>query len=268
MTLQPDVPVERLVDGPQPALAAALGLAAVEYRFRTTSTMDVAHGLAEQGAPSGTLVIASVQEAGRGRGGKIWASEADAGLWCTLVERPSDPRALDVLAVRVGLTLAAALTPFVRDAIQLKWPNDLLVSGGKLVGILIEVRWRDGHPEWVAIGVGINRRVPAGFPSAAHVRPGVTREVLLHAVIPALRSAAAHRGLLNGDERAAWDARDCWRGHRMVGPVAGVVQGIAADGAVLIADDSGVVHPVRSGSLVPADGDVPGRSAGPDMAFR
>jgi hypothetical protein len=96
----------------------------------------------------------------------------------------------------------------------------------------------------------------------------VTREVLLHAVIPALRSAAAHRGLLNGDERAAWDARDGWRGHRMVGPVAGVVQGIAADGAVLIADDTGVVHPVRSGSLVPADGNVFGRSADLDAAGR
>jgi hypothetical protein len=54
----------------------------------------------------------------------------------------------------------------------------------------------------------------------------------------------------------------------MVGPVAGVVQGIAADGAVLIADDSGVVHPVRSGSLVPADGNVFGRSADLDAAGR
>jgi BirA family biotin operon repressor/biotin-[acetyl-CoA-carboxylase] ligase len=241
-------------DGSQPALAAHLGLAHVEYRFRVTSTMDVAHALAEQGAPAGTLVLASLQDAGRGRGGKAWASEADAGLWCTLLERPADARALDVLAVRVGLGLAAAVAPLVDGAVHLKWPNDLLVGGGKLAGILIEVRWRDGEPEWVAIGVGVNRRAPAGFPTAAHVRAAVTRDALLGAVVPALRAAAACRGPLTDDERAAWDARDALRGQRVSAPVAGVVQGMAPDGAVLIRDEVGVVHPVRSGSLLPAPG--------------
>ncbi|MCE2902178.1 MAG: biotin--[acetyl-CoA-carboxylase] ligase [Gemmatimonas sp.] len=245
----------RFVDGAQPALAARLGLAHVEYRTRTTSTMDVAHALADHGAPAGTLILAGVQEAGRGRGGKAWASEADAGLWCTLIERPADPRALDVLALRVGLGLASAVAPFVDGPVHLKWPNDLVAGGGKLAGILIEVRWRDGQPEWVAIGVGINLRAPAGFPMAAHVRAGVTRDALLVEVVPVLRAAAACGGPLSDAECAAWDARDAWRAQRVLGPVAGVVQGIAPNGAVLIRDDDDVVHAVRSGSLQPAGSD-------------
>ena len=148
------------VTAPSPLLVSQLGLARLDYHVRVTTTMDVAHALAEEGAPAGTLVLASSQAAGRGRSGKSWTSEPDAGLWCTLIERPRDARALEVLALRVGLHLADALAPLVDGAVQLKWPNDLYVHDRKLGGILIEVRWRDARPEWVAIGVGINRVVP------------------------------------------------------------------------------------------------------------
>lgn len=252
---------DHLHDGPQPVLAAQLTLPRVEYRACTTSTMDMAHALAEQGAPAGTLAVAGVQLAGRGRSGKSWTSEEDAGLWCTLLERPSDPRALAVLALRVGLALAETLAPLVDGDIQLKWPNDLLVNGRKLAGILIEVRWRDGLPEWAAIGVGINRRVPPTLPQVAHVRSSVTRDALLTAVVPALRRAAARRGPLGHDECAAWEVRDALRGREVDAPVAGEVRGISPDGAVLIVDATGAVHAVRSGSLVPASR-APGSAEG------
>lgn len=247
--------------GPSAAVIARLPLARLDYRPLVTSTMDVAHALAQDGAPAGTLVLASQQSAGRGRNGRPWYSEPDAGLWGTLLERPADAGALTVLSLRVGLGLAEALAPLVDGAIQLKWPNDLLVAGRKLAGVLIEVRWRDGRPEWVAIGLGINRRAPAtaaaasglGALEVATLRPDITMDALLLAVVPAVRAAAASEGPLTSVERAAWGARDVALGRRLVGPVGGVVIGLTADGAVEVRGDDAVVRTLRSGSLAFAE---------------
>lgn len=238
---------------PEAAVVAALGVSQFVYRERVGSTMDEVHALAANGAPAGTMVLASTQDAGRGRGGRPWLSEPDAGLWFTILERPDDARALEVLALRVGLSLADALTPLVSASIGLKWPNDLLVERAKLAGILIEVRWRDGRPEWVAIGVGINRRVPDDFPLAAAVRADVSRDTLLVAAVPAVRAAARGLGALTDVECAAWASRDAAAGRPVREPLSGVVQGITPQGAVCIRDDEGRLRAISSGSLVFAD---------------
>ncbi|MFL5463804.1 MAG: biotin--[acetyl-CoA-carboxylase] ligase, partial [Gemmatimonadaceae bacterium] len=90
-------------------LAQMLGVPDVELLESTTSTLDVAHRLAGDGAAAGTLVIANEQTAGRGRGGKSWQSAPGTGLWLTLVERPTDGSGLGVLSLRVGLAAAEAL---------------------------------------------------------------------------------------------------------------------------------------------------------------
>jgi BirA family transcriptional regulator, biotin operon repressor / biotin---[acetyl-CoA-carboxylase] ligase len=242
-------------NAPAGDLAARIGLVRLDYHVKVTSTMDVAHALAEDGAPAGTMVLASSQGQGRGRSGRSWASEPDAGLWCTLIERPADVRALDVLALRVGLRLAAACDPLVESSapVQLKWPNDLFVGTRKLAGILIEVRWRDSRPEWVAIGVGINRVVPASFPDVACIRANVTRDALLSVVAPALRHAARCTGLLSTSELDEWHRRDRARGRRATSPMPGVVEGITADGGLLVRGDDGTVQVRHSGSLVFSD---------------
>jgi BirA family biotin operon repressor/biotin-[acetyl-CoA-carboxylase] ligase len=234
---------------PGQSVVTAAGLVALDYHESVGSTMDVAHALALAGASSGTAVLASEQTQGRGRGGHTWQAEPDAGLWLTLIERPTDARALEVLSLRIGLALAEALTPMIDGLVQLKWPNDLYVGDRKLGGILIEARWRDGRPEWAAIGVGINRRVPAHFQQAACVRDDVSRDELLVAAVRAMRRAAKGTGPLSERERAAWDARDLARGRQVSAPVVGEVTGISPTGAVLIRDSAGVEHPVHSGSL-------------------
>lgn len=158
---------------------------------------------------------------------------------------------LSVLALRVGMALADALEPLVDGPIGLKWPNDLLAQGGKLAGILIEARWRDGQPEWVAIGIGVNRLaddVPIDRPIAT-VRAGVTPEELLAAIVAPVRAAAAARGLLSAVECDRWAARDAACGRRTVQPVAGTVEGITAAGGVRIRSADGLVQTVQSGSL-------------------
>lgn len=234
--------------------AAELGLAALDHRAVTLSTMDDAHAAAAAGALAGTLIVADTQGQGRGRGGRVWESADRAGLWMTLIERPRDSEMLGVLALRVGMALALALEPFVDSPVRVKWPNDLFVGGGKLAGILIEARWRESMVDWVAIGVGVNTRVPEGMPLATAVRPGVTRAELLRVMIPAMREAAQRAGVLTEREIATWRARDLAIGRRISAPLVGEVMGIGADGALLVREpDSSANTIVHAGSLVFAD---------------
>ena len=216
---------------------------------RIGSTLDVAHCVAPEGAPSGTLILADEQTAGRGRMGRSWRSEAGAGIWLTLVERPRDLAAISVLAVRIGLALASVLDADAEASVGLKWPNDLYVGRRKLGGILVEARWRDSLPEWTAIGVGINVRAPSEEPRAAGLRRGVDRLAILSRAVPAIRSAAAHTGLLQPREVEAFASRDIFSGRLCVEPVVGRVRGIDSSAALLV-DVGSTIATVRAGSLV------------------
>jgi BirA family biotin operon repressor/biotin-[acetyl-CoA-carboxylase] ligase len=231
------------------ALAKLLELPRVELLESTTSTLDVAHHIAAQGAPAGTLVIANEQTAGRGRGGKTWQSYPGAGLWLTLIERPNDSSGLGVLSLRVGLAAAEALDRFASEPIRLKWPNDLYVDSGKLAGVLVEARWREHAVEWVAIGLGVNVAAPDHVESAAGLEAGTERLDVLGELIPAIRAAARATGSLQPDELEEFNARDLARGRTCVEPARGRVAGITPSGELLVAlADS--VTPFRSGSLV------------------
>ena len=229
------------------ALASRLGVPAVLAYREVGSTLDVAHRVAP-GAADGTLVLADEQTAGRGRHGRKWASPPGAGVWLTLVERPTDARALDVLALRCGLYAAEALDALAGDRVSLKWPNDLLVRGCKLAGILIETRWRGTAPDWVAIGLGLNVTTP-GVDTAIGLRAGVTRVAALEAVVPALRRAAAASRHLDADELARWHSRDIAAGRAVTAPSTGTVQGIAAGGELAIRLADGQLMRHRTGSL-------------------
>ena len=237
---------ERLTGG---ELAAQLGLPRVEVRAATGSTMDDAHALAAGGAPAGTLVLADVQQAGRGRHGRPWTSRPGAGIWLTLLARELDPATVGVLSLRLGIHAAAALDAFAEEPVRLKWPNDLYVQERKLGGILVEARWRDARLEWAALGVGINVAAPADVPGASGLQPGVSRREVLQALVPALVEAASRRGQLTPAELAAFGRRDLARGRQCVSPEAGRVVGLAADGALVVERDTGPIH-LRTGSLV------------------
>ena len=228
-----------------------LELPRVELLESTTSTLDVAHRLAAEGAPAGTLVIANEQTAGRGRGGKSWRS-APGGLWLTLIDRPADNSGLGVLSLRVGIVSAEALDRFAPEPIRLKWPNDLYIDRGKLGGILVEARWRDKAIEWVAIGLGVNVNVPDNVDTAAGLEPGTERLDVLADLVPAVVAAARATGPLDAGEMEEFDARDIARGRRCVEPAVGRVAGITPNGELLVAM-ADTIAPFRSGSLVLED---------------
>lgn len=233
--------LERLLDIPR-----------VELLDSTTSTLDVAHRIAAEGAAPGTLVVANEQTAGRGRGGKSWRSSPGAGIWLTLIERPADASGLGVLSLRVGLAAAEALDRFAPEPIRLKWPNDLYTDTGKLGGVLVEARWREQAVEWVAIGLGVNVKAPSNVEGAAALEPGIERLEVLAELVPALRAAAVASGPLSVGEREEFDARDLARGKQCIEPAIGRVAGITPTGELLVALADSVV-PFRSGSLVLRD---------------
>jgi BirA family biotin operon repressor/biotin-[acetyl-CoA-carboxylase] ligase len=122
-----------------------------------TSTQDELRALAEQGAPEGTLVISEQQTSGRGRMGRSWLSPAGKGIWMSLLLRPSVPLHLTPhLTLLAAVALCRAISKLVPISIGIKWPNDLLVEGRKISGILLESAAEDERLRYVVVGMGIS----------------------------------------------------------------------------------------------------------------
>jgi BirA family biotin operon repressor/biotin-[acetyl-CoA-carboxylase] ligase len=121
------------------------------------STNDVAASRADRGAEEGVVVLAGRQTAGRGRLGRTWVSPAGAGIYASMVLRPS-PEAAALLTIAAGVAVATGIEAATGLGVQLKWPNDVQAGGRKLAGILAE-----GSADHVVLGVGINV-LPAAFP--------------------------------------------------------------------------------------------------------
>jgi BirA family biotin operon repressor/biotin-[acetyl-CoA-carboxylase] ligase len=222
--------------------------------FRTlSSSLDAIHDLGAQGAPSGTVVLAEEQTAGRGRDGRTWRSPA-GGVWLGMLLRPPFPDA-GVISLRAGLVLADVVDELLGGArAQLKWPNDVLVGGRKLAGILSEARWQGDTPQWLGLGIGVNvvNEIPADLGRAAialqEIAPAVRRLDLLDRLIPALRPLTAHHAPLTDHECAAFARRDWLRGRQIRTPLAGRAAGIRPDGALLVDTGAGTTM-VRDGHV-------------------
>ncbi|MEK0314088.1 biotin--[acetyl-CoA-carboxylase] ligase [Cohnella sp. 56] len=131
-----------------------------------TSTQDVLRDLAEAGAPEGTLVIAERQDNGRGRMGRAWVSPPGRGVSMSLLLRPQVPlQQAPQLTLLAAVALCRGLSRETGLAIGIKWPNDLLVDGRKISGILLESAAEDERLRYVAVGLGIAVNLdPADYP--------------------------------------------------------------------------------------------------------
>ena len=120
------------------------------------STNDVARNLAHGGAPEGTTVLADAQTRGRGRRGRSWQAEPGQSLLLSMVVRPGSQGAESVLSLRLGLAAAQAIEAITPLAVGVKWPNDLMVGGRKLGGLLCEGVVEGSRFAFVVAGVGVN----------------------------------------------------------------------------------------------------------------
>ncbi|MFD0680884.1 MULTISPECIES: biotin--[acetyl-CoA-carboxylase] ligase [unclassified Paenibacillus] len=129
----------------------------IHYYEQLGSTQTKAHELAKQGAVEGTLVIAEQQTEGRGRMGRKWHSPKGKGIWMSMILKPRIPLQF---APQLTLLIAVALCRAIRQVTSLpagiKWPNDLLIDGKKISGILSESIAEDEKPLYVIVGVGIS----------------------------------------------------------------------------------------------------------------
>lgn len=160
---------------------------------RVSSTNDVAEQLAAAGAEHGTVVVAEDQERGRGRQGRTWFSPAGSGLYVSVVLRPEELRlargpeslaAASSVTLAAGVALAEALRTSTGLPVEIKWPNDLVVGGRKLCGVLAEASAAVGGLQHVVLGFGINV-LPAAFPIELSDRATSIEAELGHAVDPA-----------------------------------------------------------------------------------
>ena len=229
-----------------------------------TSTNDIAHFLAQEGEPEGSVIFAKGQTQGRGRQGNSWVSPYGTGLYFSFIMRPHlTPQD----ASRITLTLALAVTKALEDThiegLSIKWPNDILIKDKKACGILTEMSLDSENIRYVVAGVGLNvntekRELPL---EAISLKAAAGRtfdiadlshiliksidhyyaELLGHRFVRIIEEVKHYSGLvLGGRVRVSWQDSE--------------IEGSAVDfdeyGALVIRKDNGTLEKITSGHLV------------------
>lgn len=129
----------------------------VLYFDTIDSTNTKAQELAEKGYPSGTLVVADKQESGKGRRGRSWVSPSGTGIFMTLMIKPDiNPNNASMLTLVAALAVAKVITSVTGEEALIKWPNDIVVNGKKVCGILTEMNAQFDYINHIVVGIGIN----------------------------------------------------------------------------------------------------------------
>jgi BirA family biotin operon repressor/biotin-[acetyl-CoA-carboxylase] ligase len=227
---------------------------------RTASTNDDAKRAAAAGAPAGAVFLADEQTGGRGRGGRAWHSPPGENLYMSTILRPRlDPRALAPMALAVGVAVARVVERAAGATAWVKWPNDVLVGGRKIAGVLVEGQLRGQAVASLVVGVGVNVHARV-FPEP--IAATATSLVLLGARDPR-RGALAAELLVAIDEAAATferrglapflddlAARDALAGRRVAADgLEGTAIAIEPDGRLLVRDDEGRDHRLAAGEV-------------------
>ncbi len=131
----------------------------IYYFDVTDSTNTRVKQLAEQGSVHGTLVVADRQEAGKGRRGRNWASPPGVSIYMSILLKPGiKPQSASMLTLIAALSVTKAIKEFTGLLPQIKWPNDIVINGKKVCGILTEMDTEINHINYIVVGIGINVR--------------------------------------------------------------------------------------------------------------
>jgi BirA family biotin operon repressor/biotin-[acetyl-CoA-carboxylase] ligase len=151
----PDLLLPEILD---PLIRGTIFDTQIHHFYKIGSTNTAAMAAAAAGAPEGSVFLAEEQTAGRGRGANIWQSARSAGIYCSVVLRPAlPPSEALVLSLAAGLAVRAAIEQVnARARADLKWPNDVLIAGKKVCGILTEMNAEATRVRYVVVGIGIN----------------------------------------------------------------------------------------------------------------
>lgn len=239
----------------------------LDFLKQTPSTNADAFRVAEAGAVEGTVVIAEAQSGGKGRRGRVWASPPGVNLYCSVVLRPlimphEAPQLtfLSAVAVARAIELTTGLCP------EIKWPNDVLIGGKKIAGLLNEMSAETDGINFIVLGIGINLNMTLEqFPD--DLRHPAT-SLLLESGRPVDRARFASTMLNELDKlyadfllhgfapvREEWQKRCNANGRRVLVSdagaerISGIFAGIDGDGALLLRSDDGTVERIVNGDV-------------------
>lgn len=234
----------------------------------TASTNDDAREAAQAGASSGTVIVADTQSAGRGRGDHIWHSPSGENLYVSIILHPKlSPKRMAGASLVVGVCVARVVERrLMREGrvdalgVKLKWPNDVLVMGKKISGVLIEGRLRGDEVQYMVVGVGVNIKT-LNFPPELMER--ATSLALLgcmeldRADMLGELLAEIGRGIESYEREGlgAFERElgrlDALVGRRMkVGDSIGIARGIDKEGCILLETEHGGVEHLSSGEVL------------------
>lgn len=237
------------------------------YKERTGSTNDDLRSLAREGAPEGSLVVADIQEKGRGRMGRDWFGRSRHALQMSLLLRPElPPREGTWLPLLAAVAVRRAAERLGVPGAGIKWPNDVLVQGRKLCGILCEMSVDMDRIEFAILGLGLNVNTPlSDFPAdlrgtacsiasvtGAPVSRARTMEAVLREMDARLALVGEGRG---GEVLDEWRRTSVTLGREVEvspsrgDPIVGVAEDVAENGALRVRDAGGRLHTLHSGEV-------------------
>ncbi|MDG5470623.1 biotin--[acetyl-CoA-carboxylase] ligase [Jeotgalibacillus sp. ET6] len=238
----------------------------IYYYESVDSTQKIAHKLAQEQAPEGTLVIAEEQTSGRGRMSRSWHSPKGTGIWMSLLLRPVLP---PQKAPQFTLLTAVAVVQAIEDVcdvnVEIKWPNDLLVNNRKITGILTELQADSEQIHSLIIGIGMNiNQQQEDFPKELHelatsLAMETGSEVSRSAIVQRIMHHLEKYYLLYMDKGFApikllWESYAISIGRHITartinGVLTGIACGITEEGILLLEDDQGVTHSIYSADI-------------------
>lgn len=237
----------------------------VYFAEEVDSTNTWGKRLAEGGAPHGTLVVADEQTQGRGRRGRSWQSPKGTNISMTLILRPDlEPARASMLTIVMGLSVAQGLKELLKLPVQIKWPNDAVLNGHKLCGILTEMSAQIDYINYVVVGTGINVNLPEvpeelkDIATSLLIETGhrVNRAEVIGAVLRAFArnyesflAAGDLTGLLNAYNEILANRDRQVRVLDPKEPYEGVALGINARGELLVKKADGSISEVYAGEV-------------------
>ncbi|WP_374193895.1 biotin--[acetyl-CoA-carboxylase] ligase [Alkalihalobacillus sp. BA299] len=238
----------------------------ITYYESLPSTQEIAHRLAQEGVEEGHVVLADEQTSGKGRLGRVWHSPIGTSISMSIILRPKvSPQKAPQLTLLAAVAVVRGIEKTTGLQCSIKWPNDILLNGKKIVGILTEMQSEPDYVHSVIIGIGINvnhkqeqfsselREIATSLAIAKGEE--VSRAKLISHVFFELE-ALYHQYLLEGFNviKPLWESYAVSLGKRIVartiqGVIEGVAKGITNDGVLLLEDDEKVIHHIYSADI-------------------
>ncbi|WP_096200909.1 biotin--[acetyl-CoA-carboxylase] ligase [Bacillus sp. FJAT-45350] len=238
----------------------------ITFQESVTSTQELAHRLAQENAVEGHVVISDEQTKGKGRLGRVWHSPMGTSVYMSLILRPQIP---PQQAPQLTLLAAVAVVQGIEKATglqcEIKWPNDILLKGKKIVGILTEMQSEPDCVHSVIIGIGINvNHKREQFPSdirdiatslCIEKNEEINRAALIRSIFEELESLYV-KYLEHGFDiiKPLWESYAVSLGKQIKattvkGVLIGYAKGITNDGVLLLEDAQGTIHPIYSADI-------------------